>query len=383
MYRHGFWYYENVGDSLSPSFLLRTKDLLTMIDAGANSSPALADLNGDGLTDLVIGADQSTGGVLWYFENTGTTRDPVFTLVDSAFGGITGNNTFAPAFADLNGDGALDLAVGLFSGAVSIYLNIGSRTHPVYGATPDTVLATGPSNASPAFTDIDGDGDMDLFVGKSNGTLLFYRNDGTPTRPRFTLASTSYGSISVGGGNAKPFFADFNNAGRPDLFIGNAEGTIAYYQNTGTPAVAQFTLRSAVATDPMRSSGPALADLDGDGDLDLVVGNSKGGVQFYRNGLISPVIERADPRREVHLDQNYPNPFNPATLIAYTLARPGSVSLVVLDLFARPVATLVEEHQQAGPHAVQWHAVDFATGVYYYRLTTETTTVVRPMMLIK
>ena len=71
------------------------------------------------------------------------------------------------------------------------------------------------------------------------------------------------------------------------------------------------------------------------------------------------------------LRQNYPNPFNPVTVIRWQLAVGGQVELAVYNLLGQKVATLVSEKQAAGNHQTEWDASDFASGVYYYRLTTD------------
>ncbi len=383
MYRHGFWYYENTGDSLNPAFTLRTKDFLSILDAGGNASPAVADLNGDGLPDLVIGADQPSGGVLWLLENTGSRTHPSFALADTLFSPVSGN-TLAPAFADLNGDGLPDMAVGEFSGVVKIFLNIGTRNSPRFDTASAhvTTFTTGPYNASPAFADIDRDGDQDLFVGKSNGQILYYRNDGDASSPNFVLATSNFSGISVGE-NAKPAFADIDRDGDSDLFVGNFQGRIFFYENTGNPDQLIYRQDDFGSTDPVRDSAPALYDIDGDGDIDLFVGTSKGGIHFYRNALITGVSAPAGLPQDFRLLQNYPNPFNSGTRIAFEIHSFEKISVQVLDLFGREMSTLATGRKAPGSYQVEWNAVDFPSGVYYYRLATEKSALVRSMLLIR
>ena len=85
---------------------------------------------------------------------------------------------------------------------------------------------------------------------------------------------------------------------------------------------------------------------------------------------------------------NYPNPFNPRTSIAYDLPANGPVSLTVYNTLGQRVAVLVDEHQAAGPHTVEWDGIgdsgdNLATGIYLYRLTTANSSVTRKMVLLK
>jgi hypothetical protein len=88
------------------------------------------------------------------------------------------------------------------------------------------------------------------------------------------------------------------------------------------------------------------------------------------------------------LGQNYPNPFNPSTTIRFTLPEAGPVSLVIYDVAGRRVAELVNESMARGTTEVRWNGVNdrgasVGTGVYFYRLTTNTGTITRKMLLLK
>ncbi len=88
------------------------------------------------------------------------------------------------------------------------------------------------------------------------------------------------------------------------------------------------------------------------------------------------------------LSQNYPNPFNATTNISYSLENQTSVDLAVYDLSGRKVAQLVNSVQGAGEHRVVWNALDndgdaVATGIYFYRLKTDTENTTKRMVLLK
>jgi hypothetical protein len=426
-WRGGFLFYENTGSRSQPQFQRRTDDYLHVLDVGGYSHPALADVNGDSLIDLIVG---NVFGQLWYFRNTGTRTVPAFVLADTAFGSITGSFSYAPAFADLDGDGTPELIVGRFDCRVIRYRRTGGSYTPVDTVRPSVSL----NNAVPTFADIDGDGDLDLFVGKSNGTISFYRNDGSSLNFAPTLVTQQYAEINVGD-NAKPTFTFNDESELYDLYVGNSEGRIFQYENVGTPGNAQFVLRTDryAAIDPVRESALAFADIDGNGTRDLFVGNWRGGLHFYRNTgtmagetiaprpstqfsfaenvkpdaarqheiLTSP--ESMSPRdrsvtlsrllrpstatqpigsNEVLTDcpslppplptafelrQNYPNPFNGGTEIVFDLPVASVVTLKIFDLLGREVATLVDGMQPAGTRSATWTAGGAASGVYLLR----------------
>ncbi|GEM_PF-5376413 len=72
--------------------------------------------------------------------------------------------------------------------------------------------------------------------------------------------------------------------------------------------------------------------------------------------------------KEFILHTNYPNPFNPVTTIRYTLPQPGLVTLKIFNVAGQELATLVNQRQAVGEHTLQWHAENFPSGVYMYRL---------------
>lgn len=83
------------------------------------------------------------------------------------------------------------------------------------------------------------------------------------------------------------------------------------------------------------------------------------------------------------LEQNFPNPFNPSTTISFSLPVKSSVSLKVIDLFGREVATLASEEMSAGTHSRQWQAVNMPSGVYFFRLKAGELVKTQKMNLMK
>jgi len=89
------------------------------------------------------------------------------------------------------------------------------------------------------------------------------------------------------------------------------------------------------------------------------------------NGGITSVWEHIDQIKQFKLSPNYPNPFNPSTTISWQLAVSSEVELSIYNILGKKVVSLITEKQQAGTHQIEWDATGFASGVYYYRLTTE------------
>ncbi len=83
------------------------------------------------------------------------------------------------------------------------------------------------------------------------------------------------------------------------------------------------------------------------------------------------------------LSQNYPNPFNPSTKINFAIPKQGLVTLKIYDILGREVRTLVNEVKSAGSYTIDFNASEFSSGVYFYKLESNSFTDIKKMMLIK
>jgi hypothetical protein len=140
-------------------------------------------------------------------------------------------------------------------------------------------------NAAPTFVDIDADGDLDAFVGSEDGNTLFYRNTGSISDPAFAAPSTNPFGLLIAG-YATPTFVDIDADGDLDALIGNSAGNTQVYRNTGSTSNPIFADRSTSPfglTDVGSFAVPTFVDIDADGDMDAFVSNSQGNTLFYLN----------------------------------------------------------------------------------------------------
>jgi hypothetical protein len=191
---------------------------------------------------------------------------------------LAATGSLVNAVADVDGDGDTDLFVG-FNGAPNrLYRNdLGTLAEAGAGAG----LADARATRAAAFGDYDADGDADLLVGFAPGAgpvLKLYRNE----RGIFTDVTASAGLRVDSAAVRQPVWVDHDADGDLDLFVAFRDRPNAMYRNDGghfTDVAAAIGLG-----DPRRSVGAAWADLDADGDLDVVVGNMDGDANgVFRN----------------------------------------------------------------------------------------------------
>lgn len=264
-------------------YQVSTSRFLTMLDIGSESIPSLADLDGDGDLDLLlankIDPDSLETSRIYRFENTGSARRPAFRW-DGALP-ILGEYHYSPALGDLDGDGDLDMLLGTWKDRLQYYRNEGTpKAGRWLPADTAMVRITRGSNTVPALGDLDGDGDLDLVIGEASGAINYYRNAGSRREPTFALVSDNWQGIDVGR-RAAPQLVDVDRDGDLDLLLGSEADGLQLYRNGGDRAEPVFTRDSTWVVPVQGYSTPAAADLDGDGDLDLLVGGIGGGVLYF------------------------------------------------------------------------------------------------------
>jgi hypothetical protein len=269
---------------------------------GGQVRPTLVDLDNDGDLDIMTTNNNGGFGALWaYYENTGTRRVPAFAAAPPALNtmGLSNNvgGTMTPSFVDIDNDGDMDMFVGAYSGTYFLE-NTGTASAPAFAAPISSPFGLNLFGyyETPAFADMDHDGDMDVLRGKNDGNFNYYLNTGSASAPAFTPQALPAGISNVGIGS-RPLFLDMDNDGDQDLLVGLNGGDHIYFQNTGTIYAPTF---AAAVTNPFGLSstgngytGSAAGDLDFDGDLDVITGDQTNLVKYFGN--TTPVPQPATP----------------------------------------------------------------------------------------
>ncbi|UCG22665.1 MAG: VCBS repeat-containing protein, partial [Chloroflexota bacterium] len=229
--------YDNGGTVGEPNWLERGEAALIDGPNHPHAFPALADLNNDGLVDLIAGhggwpEGSGAGGTLFYYENKGTPAAPMWTDVITSYAGLDVGGWSAPAFADIDADGTLDLFVGNEEGTITFVENVGDATKPDWAPPQPMVDIDFGEFAAPSFFDLDQDGVLDMLIGLGDGTLTYLKNIGTPSAAEWDLVGESYHGIDVGR-HAKPTAADIDGDTFPDLVLGGEDGGLRLYLYDG------------------------------------------------------------------------------------------------------------------------------------------------------
>ncbi|HPS38630.1 MAG TPA: FG-GAP-like repeat-containing protein [Candidatus Cloacimonadota bacterium] len=189
-----------------------------------------------------------------------------------------------PRFADLDNDGDKDFLLGNTNIGPLFIKNIGSANAPDFMVSSGVTEGISSLDAELAVcVDMDADGDLDLVSGGYTG-LNFFRNDGSVSVPEFVEVPGYFSGLMVGE-NPVPDLADVDNDGDNDLVVGLSEsGAVLLYTNIGSAIAGQFSQSQMLNLgDVGLYAYPIFCDLDSDGDQDILAGRDSHGFIYYQN----------------------------------------------------------------------------------------------------
>jgi hypothetical protein len=327
--------YLNNGTNSAPDLELFENDFIQgeMIDVGEGAYPIFEDVDQDGLMDLLIGnrkkiSDSLTTSSISYFKNTGTSTNPSFDLEnDNMFNlsAIGVGEALYPSFLDLNGDNAIDLIIGNLEGELYYLLNSAAENEAFDFPGPAFPLLDNTGEpidvgqlAKPTFFDLNEDGLSDLIIGERSGRLNYYENTGSASDADFTLVTDTLGGVRSPGfllntGYSAPLF--YSEADEIILLLGSETGEIQYYDNISGNLSGTFTQTTGPASDLFEGKRTCLAryDLNDDGLADLIIGNYRGGVSFFKGDLTSGLKDSLKEK----IYSIYPNPSSSRLRISF------------------------------------------------------------------
>jgi hypothetical protein len=280
-FRQSAWFYQNTGTNEKPDYQFQQPDFLqnTMLDFGENAAPALADIDADGDLDLLAGsrgylANGVFRATLFFYENTGTAQNPAFQLKTEDFQGLSSQNFthLKPFFLDIDRNGSLDLGF--------------------------TATATGETR------------------------LRYLPNTAARNEPmQFNPADLRIFNFSNLGVSDNPCLFDVDLDGDWDVLLGKANGSLAFYRNSSNE---NFTLvkdnfLGLGENFDARNLFPAIADLNRDGKPDLLTGDDRGVLSLYsafRDSMNTTIQPRSrlltDSLKQAFTQTQFGNRLSPA-----------------------------------------------------------------------
>jgi len=338
--KNSVYLYLNTSQNNIPEFSLQTKSFLQneMLDFGSQANICIIDIDNDNLEDLIIGnygyyqSSYYDDAMFLHsiyrsridlYKNTGTTTNPVFQLWKKDIGNFWEANKIglSPALMDFNNDGKPDILSGNSQGKLMLSLNLGDYNFEI--ADTNYLNIDVGDFSYPQLFDLDRDGLKDLIIGEKNGNINYYKNQGSIQSPEFVYVTDSLGKINITDyslsyfGYSSPYFF----RGSDDitkLLVGSEKGIIYYFENiddnlngkfTESDALGQLLDTTNVSFDRGLRTSAAIADLNMDNKLEMLVGNFAGGIEFFGNGaeVLPGWVDITQNKPQINV---YPNPAN-------------------------------------------------------------------------
>jgi len=371
------WLYKNTGTQQSPNFTFVKTNFLqdNMIDVGDNSVPTFADYDGDGDQDMFISQYSSLttyGSAIALYENTGDLDNPAFTFKTADYASFSTRGFFNAKiqFVDINGDNKPDLffsATDFAKNFTKLYY-IANQNASRFDFTnqPSIDLNMTLSADENAYAyDMNFDGRQDLFIGRSNGAIEYWENQGSLT---FSLSNPAFLGItsSLTRQNPSCSIADLDGDGKKDFLYVDQAGKIKIVSDVRNAKdvsgqvsdIIHNTLLDRYESHDLGSRVRiTTATIFNRNRPSIIVGNILGGVQFLRN-------DDSDSLSDEPVAELYPIPVLQSNSLQIMLSTRGTV-----QLFSALGQQLSEGTVLQGNQVYTFKMTTFAPGVYIARFT--------------
>lgn len=346
-------YYKNTGTASVPKFIQQDSTWMNdqMIDMGSHTVPLFYDYDGDGDQDIISATNQGhlqtadKHDALYLYENVGSPTKAIYKLIDKDFLGLDKDSISGmhPTIGDLNNDGDPELLIGHHSGSLILYDLSGKGNSMTATLISKNAFSINVGyTAAPHIGDVDEDGIDDLLIGCVDGNVFYYHNQPVNNVADLTLVDDSLGGIIINElrpgtwydqakdtfidtllpvvyGYSSPFLADLDGNGKKELIVGGAGGNIKAYRDISKDLSSDFieyplkyysdhkSMDLCYEFDAGGEVKPTVADVNDDGRPDVLVGNDRGGFIFYEHQDNECVVSAPTIPHE-HEFTIYPNP---------------------------------------------------------------------------
>lgn len=372
-YSQNNWFYKKDGSTYS----LRTKAFMQeeMIDIGYAAAPALADIDGDGDEDLLIGSGSQNGGArLILFENDGDALSPRLAMHDTDYLQLMGlaYQKISPQFLDVNLNGQRDLIINYVDNSqqkIAIYWQTGNPLQPF---EPTSILGlsipTVSEHDNPYFY-LTG-GKLALLIGRATGRLSQFINQGSLENPQWELITDTFLDIAddFKARNISVSIADMNGDGKNDLLRYDDSGILKIYEDfNGSAMLMENLLQDKQTLLGYNSSFGADANisttnLTGSKLPSIVIGLKSGGLQLLSN--IEDEQQQVDLAIKIAV---FPNPLQQNDLLS--LVANQDVRIELIDLWGH---TLSDEILLSKGEKIQLDITALRAGLYMVRAVSNT-----------
>lgn len=235
----------------------------------------VADMNGD-FKDDIVGISAANMRIHYQTNTPGT-----YTITDFPLSGSVLLPNWSMAAGDYNKDGFNDVVLGNGSGATILTSNSTGTAYTTN--TPGQYIFSQRTN----FSDLNNDGNLDVFVCHDIAPSCYYLNDGSGALTFYQSTVTPGAmSIATSTGNYATLFTDFDNDGDSDVFVSKCSGPpCELYRNDGAGVYTNISAVAGINITPIQTWSSAIADFDNDGDMDIIITASSGSHNFFRNNL--------------------------------------------------------------------------------------------------